>query len=93
MVSKCANPACDTRFRYLHEGRLFNVFEAIPGAESRPAHASRMELYWLCNECAKRVRIMLQDGRIVTRPLNEVERTSPPPEFPFEEADALIEYS
>jgi hypothetical protein len=92
MVSKCANPACHAPFRYLHEGRLFNVFEAIPGADHRAAHASRMELYWLCNQCVKTVRIVLREGRVITRPLNEAERLAPP-EFPFEEADALVEFS
>ena len=25
MLHKCANPACDARFRYLRQGRLFEV--------------------------------------------------------------------
>ena len=92
MLSKCANPACQAPFRYLHEGRLFNVFEAVPGAGQRPAYASRMELYWLCNHCVKTVRIVLQEGKVMTRPLKDVERASPP-DFSFEEADALVEFS
>ena len=92
MVSKCANPACQAPFRYLHEGRLFNVFDTIPGAGQRPTHASRMELYWLCSQCVKSVRIVLQEGRVVTRPLNAMERDIAP-EFCFEEADALVEFS
>lgn len=92
MVSTCANPACRVPFRYLHEGRLFNVFEAIPGADQRAAHASRMELYWLCNQCVKTMRIVLHEGRVITRPLNEAERLAAP-EFSFAEADALVEFS
>ena len=91
MVSKCANPACHAPFRYLHEGRLFNIFEAVPGADQRPNHASRTELYWLCGECVMTLRIMLQDGRVITRPLTARER--PAPEFSFEEADAMAEFS
>jgi hypothetical protein len=92
MVSKCANPACQAPFRYLHEGRLFNVFDAVPGAGQRPTHASRMELYWLCNQCVKTVRIVLQEGRIETRPLKTVEHDIAS-NFSFEEADAMVEFS
>jgi hypothetical protein len=92
MVSKCANPACGAPFRYLHEGRLFNIFDAVPGAARTPNHASRTELYWLCNQCVKTVRIVLQEGRVVTRPLRSGEH-QPPPEFSFEEADAKVEFS
>jgi hypothetical protein len=90
MVSKCANPACQAPFRYLHEGRLFNVLDAIPGAGQRPTHATHTEFYWLCNQCVKSVRIVLQEGRVVTRPLNAIEHDIAP-EFSFEEADALVE--
>jgi len=92
MVSKCANPACHASFRYLHEGRLFNVFDAIPGAAQRPAHASRTELYWLCGECVKTIRIVLREGRVLTRPLHPGEH-QPQNEFSFEDADALVEFS
>ncbi len=91
MVSKCANPACQAPFRYLHEGRLFNVFDAVPGAAPRPAHASRMELFWLCDACVKRVRIVLQEGKVTTRPLQEGER-APALDFSYEEEDALVEF-
>ena len=91
MVSKCANPACHVPFRYLHEGRLFNIFDAVPGASQRPNHASRTELYWLCGECVKTLRIVLQEGRVVTRPLSAGEQCAP--EFSFEEADAMAEFS
>jgi hypothetical protein len=31
MLSKCANPDCSARFRYLHDGKIFRVdFEAHP---------------------------------------------------------------
>lgn len=91
MLTECANPGCHAPFRYLHEGRLFNVFEAVPGAGQRSAHVSRMELYWLCNECVKTVRIVLQEGRVTTRPLNDRDRVSPP-KFPFADADALVDF-
>lgn len=58
MVSKCANPNCDARMKYLHNGRLFVVqtrssarywqkencsFSAPPG--------NQIEYYWLCDSC------------------------------------------
>jgi len=29
MIGKCANPACSTPFRYLHEGRLFRFERGV----------------------------------------------------------------
>jgi hypothetical protein len=40
----------------------------------------------------KTLRIVLQEGRVVTRPLRPGEHQLPP-EFSFEEADALPEFS
>jgi hypothetical protein len=63
MIEKCANPSCRTRFRYLHEGRLF-VIEATGGlnvsglsrdtgltAKVGPSH------YWLCDICCKTMAV------------------------------------
>jgi hypothetical protein len=50
MVSQCANPKCRAPFLYLHEGKLVAI--------SHPAELpeeSRVELYWLCAECCKRM--------------------------------------
>jgi hypothetical protein len=59
MVSKCANPACLARFRYLHEGRIFNI--EMPGQAGdfcRP----RIELYWLCFDCARSLKLVADNG-------------------------------
>ncbi len=58
MVSKCANPACLARFRYLHEGRIFNI--EIPGSPDSPY--GRIELYWLCMECARTLKLVASNG-------------------------------
>lgn len=60
MISKCANPACQRRFLYLHQGKLFRFErEAQPDAEPLlgldPAlhkHSRGVEFYWLCEKCS-----------------------------------------
>ena len=64
MVSKCANPKCTARMKYLHEGRLFVVqtrsslrywrgdsdsFSAPPGKQ--------IEYFWLCHSCADQMKV------------------------------------
>lgn len=51
MVSQCANPRCDHRFRYVSEGRLY-VF----------GRNSLEQTLWLCPQCAAGFDIIL-DGR------------------------------
>jgi hypothetical protein len=49
MLSKCANPSCKKRFRYLREGKLFS-FPGLPGQLGR--NSETRENWWLCAECA-----------------------------------------
>jgi hypothetical protein len=49
VVSSCANPSCDARFKYLREGRLFQ-FQAATSA-GRAAAGNPVELWWLCQRC------------------------------------------
>lgn len=66
MVSKCANPACFARFRYLHEGRIFNIDMAATGHQQ--AHIPKIEYFWLCEECAETLKVVVENGTVVTRP-------------------------
>jgi hypothetical protein len=68
MLSKCANPTCFASFRYLHQGRIFNI-DMSAASVSRQAHTSRIEHFWLCKECAQTHKVVLENGRVVTRPL------------------------
>lgn len=62
MISKCANPDCDARFRYLRSGKLFHFEVAVEpvatkysGTGLRPVPkkaAQKVEHFWLCDECA-----------------------------------------
>lgn len=62
MISKCANPKCNSVFRYLHEGRLFQ-FEVRPSTGGRSESATgkpsqNFEYFWLCDSCASRMTLV-----------------------------------
>ncbi len=59
MLSKCANPACSTTFRYLHEGKLYLIDTKAFAGRKPPADlkyagkASTLEYVWLCSSCCR----------------------------------------
>lgn len=65
MVSHCANPHCKEQFKYLGQGKLFELHDV---------HAKSRRLRWLCTECSKSmvvsfdkhhgVRVLPRDSRI-----------------------------
>ncbi len=66
MLSKCANPICVAPFRYLREGRIFNV-------EVRKASAQgqiKIEHFWLCDICSKTLKVVCIDGFVTISPLH-----------------------
>jgi hypothetical protein len=77
MLYKCANQACNTPFRRLREGKLFQVeTEYFPGRgpaartprKTRPGR--RIEHYWLCDECSPFVTLTFdRDRGVITVPL------------------------
>jgi hypothetical protein len=70
MVSKCANPACSARFRYLHEGRVFKIETSTVSSESDGSPTRRIEHFWLCERCVQTLEVVLENGVVSTRPLN-----------------------
>jgi hypothetical protein len=61
MLSKCANPACSTSFRYMREGKLFeidtrNETQFSVAGEKKPAR--RVEFFWLCGKCATNLTVI-----------------------------------
>jgi len=59
MLSKCANPACNETFRYLHQGKIFRL------APTPAMHAIALELgskmherFWLCDACSAEFTIV-----------------------------------
>ena len=84
MLAKCANPACSTPFRRLHEGKLFQVeTDFVPrraNHDREPATKSmsrrRIEHFWLCGECAPLVTLAFDQRQgVVTVPLPQGEGT------------------
>ena len=70
MLSKCLNPHCTAKFRYLWEGRLFRV-DFCEAKRKKSALAGRLPLlgagekdrpiehFWLCGDCAMNLNIEL----------------------------------
>ena len=52
MITKCANPNCRVRPRYLDHGRLF-VTNHPARQSSREAPATNTEYFWLCDACSE----------------------------------------
>lgn len=76
MLHKCANEACNTRFRHLREGKLFQVeTDYFAGRGPSPALRKRrplrrIEHYWLCDACAPFVTLTFDESRgVITVPL------------------------
>lgn len=68
MVRKCANPECETEFKYFRGGRLYEFTVGASGvckdlSEAPPKGASR-ELFWLCHECKQQFSLECSGGRI-----------------------------
>jgi hypothetical protein len=52
MVTRCANPSCEAKFKYLHEGRLFHFASnevTVGPAGSR--WFAPVRYWWLCPRC------------------------------------------
>ncbi|MGC2193561.1 MAG: hypothetical protein WA628_02725 [Terriglobales bacterium] len=59
MLSKCLNPTCSAPFRYLRDGRIFQL--GIPAPEDSGA-ARRREYFWLCGRCCASFTVVVKDG-------------------------------
>lgn len=63
MMSKCANPSCSSVFRYLRDGKLFQVpagaSPKIASNSDLPKSPTRDEFFWLCGECSREFTIMV----------------------------------
>ena len=72
MLSKCANPTCAKRFRYLHEGRLY-LINSISHLDGRTRLSTSVrksgppEYAWLCSVCSPYMTIHIneENGMIV----------------------------
>ena len=75
MLSKCANPACSTPFRYLRDGKLFEIETKSPAGENETGtkkHSRRVEFYWLCGECSSELTVVQDQSKgVITVPILE----------------------
>lgn len=68
MVQKCANPQCETEFRYASRGRVFSFELRNPHApcrdvpraicEKKPSHAAIH--FWLCEQCCSKFAVQFE---------------------------------
>jgi len=65
VVAKCANPICVVPFRYLREGKIFN----IEIKKNDGCGQLKIEHFWLCESCSKSLKVVVENGAVITRPL------------------------
>jgi len=70
MLSKCANPACSARFRYLRQGRIFNLEVKILSSDGDGDVRHKIEHFWLCDRCAAVMKVVWENGAVSTRRLH-----------------------
>ena len=70
MLSKCLNPLCSAHFRYLHEGKVFNIDLVSPALDHEGGRSHHIEHYWLCSSCSLQFKVVVEHGQVFTRPLH-----------------------
>ena len=78
MLSKCANPACEAKFQYLHSGKVYVVrphahrHENSISTRLEFAETTEGEYYvWLCETCSNSMTIQANgrgEVRVVPAP-------------------------
>lgn len=78
MLSKCANPACSEQFRYLHQGKLFQL-SPVPDVEAMTGIflPQLYERFWLCDRCCKEMTLVWGGTEAKVIPLPP--KPAPPP--------------
>jgi hypothetical protein len=66
MLSKCFNPGCSTPFRYLRDGRIYQLEIAAPAGAS--GSARRREFFWLCGHCCATLTVVVKEGAGAVQP-------------------------
>jgi hypothetical protein len=79
MVSKCANPTCSEVFRYLHQGKIFQLtptpeVEAVGGGFL----PSLYERFWLCDKCCREMTLVWGGNEPKLVPLRAEPVAQPP---------------
>lgn len=69
MLCRCLNPNCGKPFRYLDEGRIFRI-EQVRVAPGTPELQRSVESFWLCGTCSTRLKVIVENGCVVTSPMD-----------------------
>jgi hypothetical protein len=70
VLSKCANPACLSRFHYLRDGRIFRIETSTVASDGAHSPSRRTEYFWLCARCVQSLEVVVENGVVTTRPLH-----------------------
>lgn len=69
MTSNCLNPACRVPFSHARDGRFFSVDLQLTQS-GRRASSHPAEQYWLCGTCSQALKVVVENGAIVTVPID-----------------------
>jgi hypothetical protein len=68
MLSGCLNSLCGAPYHYHREGRIFRIDRIISGTSgSEPQR--QVEHYWLCAACSAKLKVIVEDGHVITVPI------------------------
>jgi len=68
MVLNCVNPNCRVPFSHGRGGRIFTVDRVLANRVAR-ACESQDEQFWLCGTCSQSLKVVVENGRITTAPI------------------------
>ncbi len=64
MTAKCANPSCNEPFHYFRTGKIYLI--DAPTAKSSLSERRPPEYFWLCGECCRSMKVVLdQTGAVI----------------------------
>jgi hypothetical protein len=64
MTAKCANPSCSEPFHYFRTGKIYLI--DLAGAKPSVSGRRSPEYFWLCGECCRSMRVVLdRSGSVV----------------------------
>ena len=68
MVANCLNPACRAPFSHDQDGRFIYVDLLTHSYSETPEVCA--EEYWLCGSCSKVLKVVVENGSILTAPID-----------------------
>jgi hypothetical protein len=69
MLSRCLNTSCGAPFYFLEEGRIFNIEHVVATAGTEEPQIF-VEQYWLCGLCSQGLKVVVENGCVMTRPIH-----------------------